>query len=115
MKNTTRFTSAIIATLFVLGAQPLFVTAQAQQVERVSLDSVSRQLRAHSKPKKASAAAMKSTGQSKAKSKQDVPDIILPAPEASAAAGAKRASEQKAPPVPSVQRAGAKPKGKAGR
>lgn len=115
MKNTTRFTSAIIATLFVLGAQPIFVTAQAQQAERVSLDSVSKQLRGHSKLKKASTASMKSTSQAKTKSKKEVPDIILPVQEASAAASAKRASEQKAPPVPSTQRAGAKPKGKSGR
>lgn len=115
MKNTTRFASAIIATLFVLGAQPLLVTAQAQQSERVSLDSVSKQLRTHSKPKKASTASMKSTSQSKAKARKEVPDIILPAAEASAAASAKRAPDTKAPLVPSVQRAGAKPKSKSSR
>lgn len=111
MNTHVKIARLITATVIGLCAQPLLVTASAQQSPKIAIDSVSMQLRSHSKPKKSAVAPLAvvnaPASAKSVKTKREVPSIIRPAvqPTTPQPAARKATAVVAQDSVPAVRRA----------
>jgi hypothetical protein len=80
MNTRARITRLFSAAIVGFCLQPLMVAASAQPSTRISIDSVSKHLRSHPKPKKSAGSPVAAAKAAPAvKGKREVPAIIGPA------------------------------------
>lgn len=116
----TRAKIVRLVSLAVIGLCMPTISASAQQSTKFAVDSVSRHLKSHPKPKKEAVtplAANRASATTKSKAKREVPPIILPATQPAAARPAAKGTTAAvtSDSVPAVRRAAAVSKKKPSR
>lgn len=117
MNYQTKFRRVVAAAVFGLCAQPLLVSAQAQQAKTFAVDSVSKHVKSNPKPKKTTGIPTAAIKSPTAKAKRESPStIILPGAQPAAqkqatvpATARKVAGSDSVPPVQRSPRVAKKP------